>query len=263
MPRLQEFLSGLNSAEIALSARIARRGNRGMSIAGLIAETGWTRSSIEKHLANLVHKQEVVGLGDVFLYFPAFEALKSLIASMVNDFQNANPLVSGMNKEELRSQVDVSPGVFESVAKMLIGERKIEIAGELVRLPGRGAVLKDEEAESRTKIEEAFALTGLKVPALTDVLSGLKIDKTRAQKIVTILLRDKVLIKVSDELVFHRSALDHLRQQIRAHKLKSATIDVTQFKELTDVSRKYAIPLLEYLDRERITKRVGNVREIL
>jgi selenocysteine-specific elongation factor len=263
MPRLQEFLSGLDSAEITLSARIARRGNRGMSIAGLIAETGWTRSSIEKHLAKLVHKQEVVGLGDVFLYFPAFEALKSLIASMVNDFQNANPLVSGMNKEELRSQVDVSPGVFESVAKMLIGERKIEIAGELVRLPGRGAVLKDEEAESRTKIEEAFALTGLKVPALTDVLSGLKIDKTRAQKIVTILLRDKVLIKVSDELVFHRSALDHLRQQIRAHKLKSATIDVTQFKELTDVSRKYAIPLLEYLDRERITKRVGNVREIL
>jgi selenocysteine-specific elongation factor len=76
-------------------------------------------------------------------------------------------------------------------------------------------------------------------------------------------LRDKILIKISDELVFHRSALEELRRQLAAHKVRSRTIDVGKFKELTGVTRKYAIPLLEYLDRERVTRRVGDAREIL
>ena len=63
--------------------------------------------------------------------------------------------------------------------------------------------------------------------------------------------------------VFHRSALEDLRKRVAAYKTKSATIDVATFKELTGVSRKYAIPLLEYLDRERVTKRVGDARQIL
>jgi selenocysteine-specific elongation factor len=77
------------------------------------------------------------------------------------------------------------------------------------------------------------------------------------------LLRDKVLAKISEELVFHRSALEELRGLIAAQKKKSPKMDVAMFKELTGVSRKYAIPLLEYLDRERVTKRVGDAREIL
>ena len=123
--------------------------------------------------------------------------------------------------------------------------------------------MKDEEAESKKKIEDAFASAGLKVPALQEVIAGLKVDKVRAHKIVTLLLRDKVLIKVSDELVFHRSALEQLRRQMTAYKAKSAKIDVAKFKELTGVTRKYAIPLLEYLDRERVTKRVGDARNSL
>ena len=137
------------------------------------------------------------------------------------------------------------------------------LAGDLVRLPGRGVVLKDEEAESKKTIEQAFSSAGLQVPALYNVLAGLKVDKARAQKIVTLLLRDKVLVKISDELVFHQSALQQLRGQLAAYKAKSPKIDVGKFKELTGVSRKYAIPLLEYLDRERVTKRMGDERVIL
>src|SRR5207248_7737955 len=122
-------------------------------------------------------------------------------------------------------------------------EKKIEVAGDLVRLPGHGVVLKDEESESKKTIEAAFASAGLKVPALPEVIAGLKVDRARAQKIVTLLLRDKVLVKISDELVFHRTALDDLRGKMKAYKSKSAQIDVGRFKDLTGVSRKYAIPL--------------------
>ena len=102
-----------------------------------------------------------------------------------------------------------------------------------------------------------------KVVQARSQVAGLKVDKSRAQKIVTLLLRDKMLVKVSDELVFHRSALEQLRRLVAAQKTKSLKMDVATFKELTGVSRKYAIPLLEYLDRERVTKRVGDAREIL
>ena len=123
--------------------------------------------------------------------------------------------------------------------------------------------MKDEEAESQKIIEQAFASAELKVPALKDVLAGLKIDKARAQKLVTLLLRDKVLIKVSDDLVFHQAAINELRKNLAEQKARAAKIDVGGFKDLTGVSRKYAIPLLEYLDRERVTKRVGDERVIL
>jgi selenocysteine-specific elongation factor len=80
---------------------------------------------------------------------------------------------------------------------------------------------------------------------------------------MTLLLRDRVLVKLADDLVFHRDALDDLRKRLAAEKTRSPKMDVARFKDLTGVSRKYAIPLLEYLDRERVTRRVGDVREIL
>jgi len=146
---------------------------------------------------------------------------------------------------------------------ILVREKKLEVAGEIVRLPGHGVVMKDEEAESKQIIEKAFASAGLKVPALKDVLAGLKVDKTRAHKIVTLLLREKVLTKISEDLVFHRDSLEDLRKRLLSEKTKSPKIDVARFKDLAGVSRKYAIPLLEYLDREHVTRRVGDERVIL
>jgi selenocysteine-specific elongation factor len=193
-------------------------------------------------------------------------AQESLIDA-VSDFHKRDPLMPGMPKGELQEDMsralNMAKELFEAAISDLVKNKKIEITGDLVRIPGHGAVMKDEEAESKKKIEDAFATAGLKVPALHAVLAELKVDKARAQKIVTLLLRDKVLIKISDELVFHRSALEELRRQIAAYKAKSSKIDVAAFKDMTGVSRKYAIPLLEYLDRERVTKRLGDARLIL
>jgi selenocysteine-specific elongation factor len=197
------------------------------------------------------------------LHGAVVEVLRESIVSGVTAFHKENPLVAGISKEHLRETVATPPEVLAAMLDLLTSEKKLELAGDLVRLPGRGVVLKDEEAESKKIIEQAFSSVGLQVPALYNVLAGLKVDKARAQKIVTLLLRDKVLIKISDELVFHQSALQQLRGQLAAYKAKSARIDVGKFKELTGVSRKYAIPLLEYLDRERVTKRVGDERVIL
>ena len=265
MPGHADFLKTLASgdAEAILRARIARRHHEGISMSRLVAETGWAKNVIETQMAQALRTGHVVRAGELFLDSPALEALKSHIMGMAADFHKNNPLVGGISKEELRAQVNASPEVFETAAVMLVREKKLEVVGDLVRLPGHGVAMRDEEVESKKKIEDAFASAGLKVPALQEVIASLKVDKARAHKIVTLLLRDKVLIKVSDELVFHRGALEELRRQMAAYKMQSAKIDVAKFKELTGVTRKYAIPLLEYLDRERVTRRVGDIREIL
>ncbi len=265
MPGHAEFLKTLagGNAEAILRARVARRRQEGISIPHLVAETGWTQTQIQKHLAAALKSGEVVQVGQRLLDGRGVEELRSRVVSCVGAFHKKNPLVGGINKEELREQIGVSSEVFEPLVSLLIHDQKLELAADTLRLPGQGVVMKYEEAESKREIEEAFASAGLQVPALKEVLAALKVDKTRAQKIVTLLLRDRVLVKVSDELIFHRMALDSLRRQVAAYRTKSAKIDVAAFKEMTGVTRKYAIPLLEYLDRERVTRRVGDAREIL
>jgi selenocysteine-specific elongation factor len=258
---LEVVASGDRSA--ILSARIARRYHDGISISALVAETGWAAKLIESELAKAIKNREVVRVNDVLLTSAGWDELRKQIVPILQEFHRKNPLVPGISKEELRVSSDTGPDVFPAVIQALVQEKKVEVTGDLVRLAGHGVVMKDEEAESKKKIEDAFSAAGLRVPALHEVLAGLKVDKQRAQKIVTLLLREKTLIKVSDELVFHRTALEALRRQVVAQKAKASKMDVAVFKEMTGVSRKYAIPLLEYLDRERVTRRVGDAREIL
>jgi selenocysteine-specific elongation factor len=247
------------SLQQMLAARVARRGATGLRLNDVPGEMNIRREEATK----LSDAAGLVWCNQVLVSPAAFAEAKTDVLQALRKFHDANPLVAGMSKEELRDRVNLGPEVFYRVLEKLVEEKKLELAGELVHLPGRGVVMKDEEAESKKIIEQAFASAGLKVPSLKEVLAGLKVDKIRAQKIVTLLLRDKVLIKISEELVFHQSALLNLRHKIAALKTTTPKIDVARFKDMTGVSRKYAIPLLEYLDRERVTRRVGDERVIL
>ena len=252
--------------EKILLGRIARRAYAGLALQNAVAETGWRRETIEAKLRGPLTRGTVRRIGDLLIDAGAALALNQLLAAAVGRFHEQNPLAPGISKETLREKLGLrlSAEVFGAALESLIREKKLAVAGEFVRAAGRTEVaMNDEEAESKRVIESAFASAGLKVPFLRDVLAGLKVDRVRAQKIVTLLLRDKVLIKISEELVFHQKALDELRRSMAAEKLKSPKIDVARFKDLTGVSRKYAIPLLEYLDRERVTRRVGDERMIL
>jgi selenocysteine-specific elongation factor len=253
----------LGTDDVALlQARVARCGTEALMFSGAIAETGWTTARVDVALKALISEKQALRFADALIAVPAFDEAKSNALAALKKFHDANPLVAGISKQELRERLDLRPEIFTGVLDALGREKKIEVQGEQVRLAGRGVQMRDDEAESKQQIEDAFKKAGLQVPALKDVLAGLKVDRTRAQKIMTLLLRDKVLVKLSDDLVFHAEALNALKAQVKTEKAKSTKIDVARFKELTGVSRKYAIPLLEYLDREKVTRRVGDAREI-
>jgi len=260
-----EFLKTQAGADRAdrLRARIRRRLEQGVTMAQLVRETGFTREQVLPHLTKLAADGAIVKHGDLLVDAREFETASLRLERLVAEFHRRNPLVPGVSKQELREQAALSAEPFAAVLEGAVKSRRLALTGDVVHLPGRGVVMKDEESESRKTIEQAFLTAGLRVPALREVLAGLKVDRARAEKIVTLLLREKTLIKVSDELVFHQTALARLRQTMAAQKARSPKIDVKGFKDLTGVSRKYAIPLLEYLDRERVTRREGDQRTIL
>jgi selenocysteine-specific elongation factor len=258
---LQQLENG--SPEQALLARVQRRGKSGLSLTSAVAETGWTKEKLTAQVEALLRSRAVVHAEDVLVSAAALSAASRDAELAVKSYHDSNPLVAGISREELRERVDLGAEVFAAVLADRVKTGKLEVMGEQVRSAGRGVVMRDDEAESMKIIEAAFASAGLKVPALKDVLAGLTVDRPRAQKIVTLLLRDKVLVKISDDLVFHREALVDLRRRVTAQKLQTPKIDVARFKDLAGVSRKYAIPLLEYLDREHVTRRVGDERVIL
>lgn len=270
MPRqkpapLQAFLATLSSGnrQEILLARIARRGHEGLSLAAAVRETGLKASVLQPVMATLVQQKEIIQVGEFLLAMDAMQKTREKLVATLETFHKANPLVGGISKEELREKLDLHQAVMEALLSQLARDKKAEVSGEQVRLAGRGVELKDEEAKAKEQIEKAFADAGLKVPLMKEVLEMLPVDKARAQKLVTLLLRDRVLIKLADDLVFHHTALQGLRQLMAAQKAKTPRIDVPTFKDLIGVTRKYAIPLLEYLDQQRVTRRVGDERIIV
>jgi selenocysteine-specific elongation factor len=138
---------------------------------------------------------------------------------------------------------------------------EIVVEGETVRLRGHRVVLQEDEEQARAALERTFETAGLAVPALAEALAKSGVEARRARTLLGILLREKRLLRINEELVFHSTAIERLRQMLAARK--SQRFGVGEFKEWTGISRKYAIPLLEYLDRERLTRRDGDQRLIL
>ncbi len=260
-----KFLQTLAAGSLAekLLARVHRRASEGLTLADAVRETGLRQTVLKPVIATLVQQKQFIQAGEYLITSEAFITARNRASAALDAFHKANPLVAGISKEELREKLGLQPAVLEALLGEMVRERKVEITGEQVKLAGRGVALKDDEAKAKQEIEKAFSSAGLKVPALKEVLASLSVDKNRAQKLVTLLLRDRVLVKLTDDLVFHQTALQSLRQILAEYKTKSQKIDVAKFKDLTGISRKYAIPLLEYLDRERVTRRVGDERVIL
>lgn len=260
-----DFLRRIEGADPteALALHIERAGASGFSRFDAVKETGRSAAEIKAEVQTLAKNNRLVVAGDLLLAGDAAKKASDQLVSALEAFHKANPLVGGMGKENLREKLGLGIEIFGFLLAHLSAQKKIEVQGELVRLAGRGVTMSADEERARKAIESAFSSAGLKVPALTEVLAALPVDRSRSQKIVTLLLREGLLVKVSEDLVFHRTALESLRNRIIAQKSTAPKMDVAHFKDLTGVSRKYAIPLLEYLDRERVTRRVGDTREIL
>ena len=250
-------------------AAMTERAVLGLTLEEIVARTGWAAEEIRaaaKHLLDSSRVKAISAEPLVLLAKKSFDEVQQKIDSRVEKFHKENPLLPGISREDLRSSLGrrVRPEAFRAALDALLAQKKLDAQGEMVKRAGTTISLDPEEARAKEQIEKAFAAAGLAVPSVKEVLSKLPVEPRRAEKILQILLRDKVLVRVTPDLIFHHDALAQLRDRLSGFKkTKGERISVPLFKDLTGITRKYAIPLLEYLDRERVTRRVGDERVIL
>ncbi len=225
----------------------------------LIARTGMLEADIQKaaSAAMLI----VLTSPQFWILDPKWAAAQlEKMHETVKQFHRTNPLVNGISKEELRGKQ--LPGAPQGLLDSLLAQSKTLVAeGEFVRLASHKIALKQDEEAASAKIETAFRIAALAVPAVNEVLAKSGVEPSRARSILQLLLRDKKLVRISEDLVFHASALQSLKLLLAQRK--SQKFSVPEFKDWTGISRKYAIPLLEFLDRERVTRREGDSRVVL
>src|SRR5262249_2066409 len=253
MPR-EGFLSAVERNDKAeILAQLVERSLYGLPEREITARTGWTDAEILEAVQSLTSATRIRVLApDAPILYPAlaFDVLKAKIAERVERFHSENPLQPGIAREDLRSAVArrLRPEIFRTALQELASANKLDLQGELVKRAGAQVSLLPDELKAKEQIETAFASAGLAVPSVQEVLAKLSIDPRRSEKLLQLLLRDRALVRITRELVFHRDALAGLRPKLAAYKAaKGERISVPAFKDLTGITRKYAIPLLEYL----------------
>jgi selenocysteine-specific elongation factor len=187
-------------------------------------------------------------------------ALGSLTA-----FHHAQPLKAGMPREELRARAfaRAGPPVFERVLADLSAAEKVKLSPDAVALARHEVRLSAGEGEARELVLEAAVaagLSGVETPALAEQVRK---DAKLLERVGRVLVAERRLDRVGEGLLVHRDHLEALKERVRERFAPGSKIEVSAFKELTGLSRKYVIPLLEYLDREKVTRRAGNDRTVL
>lgn len=252
--RLDLLASGNAQARVGL---LVRESEFGLGMAELVSRTGMLEREIAAGTGGLV---SIPQSQPWYVDRAWFQSARDRLLKAVRLFHVKQPLIPGIAKQDLRSRELPKAPAFIMDA-LLADAKELVVDGETVRARGHQVVLKEEEEQARAAIERAFEETGLSTPAMAEVLAKSAIEPVRARRLLEILLREKRLVRISEDLVFHQTAIEKLRQMLAERK--SQRFSVPAFKEWTGISRKYAIPLLEFLDRERVTRRDGDERVVL
>ena len=247
----------------ALRLRLGRAGLRGRESTELGAELGLGRERIEEHLAALLEDHSAAHGGsrwfDGALWRDA--AVRALAA--VTKYHHEHPLQPGISREALRAAIcaEMPQDSWRALLAELAQGKQIRLQGEVVARSDYRVELSDGEQALARRIGDQLRDAGLDPPDLHELIPAN--ERAKAGAIVDLLLARGELVRVQNRGVFHAESLEKLRSKLREYATRSKTIDVASFKELAGVTRKNAIPLLEHLDGERATRRVGDRREIL
>jgi selenocysteine-specific elongation factor len=244
---------------------IDRSSFTGINLQGLVIRTGLPQGQVKKRLETLFSQKQAVLLDREEIRAISFKIYRDLQEKLFSDiraFHEKFPLQEGMSREELRTKVGsfVSPKLFNAVMRELEKNGRIVIDRENLRLPDHRVNLQGEMEDLRQAIAELYRNAGLTPPSFKEVMEKFAEQKSRVSSVLNVMLKDGSLIKINEDLNFDQEALAKLREDYKNLLLKEGKSSPASFKELTGLSRKFIIPLLEYYDMTKLTVRSGEHR---
>ena len=249
----------------AVMATIEDAGLGGLPLPQLTGRLGVPRDQRQATVDQLSTAGLAFEIGGVLVAAPMLTSVQDALVTAVMRYHAGHPLEDGMPREEVRERLFLNAPlpVFEQVLNRLT-ERKRIVVGDRIAVAGHKVALTDDEVRAREAMIDMLRAAKLTPPDAATLATQIGVPLDVITRIATLLVRRGALVRAGD-MLFHESALRQLKSEIQSLKQSGATdtIDVTSFKDRYSITRKYAIPLLEYLDRERVTRRVGDRRKIL
>jgi selenocysteine-specific elongation factor len=258
---------------------IRKAGLRGLTPVEISIRSGMYGKALVKLMDRLSGSKKIIRLEgeDRIIHISVFEELCLNAVRFLEDYHKDNPLVSGVSKEEFRSRIfpaalqaraatqTATQKIFNRLLTHLVKEGKIIQEQDEVRLSTHKVALGEREAEIRTAIEAVYRRAGLATPSREEALkkAAQPDEMEAAGEIFDLMVRDGALVRLKDKLFYHPSALEDIRSRVLEFFKSNEELGIDDFRKLSGgVSRKYMIPLLEYLDSQRITLRVGEKRKL-
>jgi selenocysteine-specific elongation factor len=274
IPATRDFLERISQAGEDhaewLRLLIENSGLHGITLAGLRSRTGLMDARLTKNLESLVDRGSVKERVGCYVTAETFATIEASILEAVAAFHRSEPLAINMPREKLLGKLrGVTAEMSAAVLVQLTLDEKVVQEADGFALGSHTTKLTSDETKFITNIAEIYINAQLEVPridaAMADATTSTKISDPQACKLLQLLISRGEIVKATDEFYFSRRAIDQTIEKLKGYATTTTDrlIDVPKFKELTGVSRKYAIPLLEYFDNSGVTRRAGDKRVIL
>jgi selenocysteine-specific elongation factor len=241
---------------------LRQAGPAGLRAADLRARVPFGPERLRDLLDELQRTQAVTAVDrEWYVHREASDRLRSQTLGLLEDFHAQFPLRSGISREELRSRAGhAQEKVFAQLLTALEADGLVKSERDQVRLGSHAIQLSPEQQRVVDGLDTEFRRSAAAPPAPEEALGRFGVKGTERHELFQILVADGRLLRVKESLFFHAAALQEIRDKVVAHLREKKEIGPADVKDLLGVSRKYAIPLMEYFDSKGITVRQGERR---
>lgn len=259
-----ENLIGAEPESLILT-QLELSGSQGLSFAEISILTNLASKPLEKMLQSLGGKQTIF-LFDKdlrqFIHGKFYDEISSEFIAYLKNFHDLNPMKIGVTRSEAASSwgKNIPFKLLHFVVEKLIKQNDIISENDLLRLPEHRVSLASDQHELREKLFEIYDQGSLTPPNLKDVMDSLSITFKEASPVFKLLQDEGMIVRIKEDMYFSAKAVDDLKVKLKEYFAANEELGPQDFKELVGLSRKYSIPLLEYMDREKFTIRVGDKR---
>ena len=232
----------------------------------LLLLTEIKEGQLEQALAELLSGGKLLQLpGEGQTYYVSPPLLETLLAELVDltgRLHEANPLKPGVNKEPLRQRMEKDLGgeVFEALIKAAASRGEIEIEAGRLRLPGGGRSLSERELAEKEVIRKTIIEGEFNPPLFKELMQVSGLDKNKLRDLLGILIEEGEIEQLNPEFFLAKGRLGEAEDRIKSFLAQKERLGVADLRDMLGASRKYSIPLLEYFDRKRVTRRDGDYR---
>jgi selenocysteine-specific elongation factor len=239
----------------------------GISFRDLRVMTNARDKKLESAIQKMLAKKELVQTNkerQIYVHGSVFEKFSGILLKKLQEYHEVNPLKDGMPTEELKSKFEYynKTKLFNIVLNALLKANKIVQNQNIIKLSDHEVALKVDQHEVKDKMFKIYQKGGLTPPFFRTICQDLKLDKKIAMDVLHMLINGKDIVKTKDDLYFDSACIDKLKKELVAFLEKSGEITTPEFKEMTGISRKFVIPLIEYFDSINLTIRVGDKRQL-